>query len=121
MNDAYIAAKERWAQKMAGKAKPRERSTDRLPPGQRQVHNFPVLDLGIRPEVPLDQWSLRIHGHVENPVALKWQEFLALPQFKDVSDFHFVTTWSQFDMEWEGVSFLTIAELVRPRPEATHV
>src|SRR5580765_6355009 len=121
MNDAYIAAKERWARKMAGKAKPAVRSTDRLPPGQRQVHNFPVLDLGLRPEVPLDRWELRIHGQVENPVTLNWQQFLALPQFKDVSDFHCVTTWSQFDMAWEGVAFFTIAELVKPKSAATHV
>jgi len=121
VKDAYIAAKERWARKMAGPPRPAARSTDRLPPGQRQVHNFPVLDLGLRPEVALEKWELKIHGHVENPVTLNWQQFLALPQFKDVSDFHCVTTWSQFDMVWEGVSFFTIAELVRPRPESTHV
>ena len=48
MKDSYIAAKERWARKMAGQATPTVRSQDRLPPGQRQVHNFPVLDLGVR-------------------------------------------------------------------------
>ena len=90
-------------------------------PGQRQVHNFPVLDLGIRPEIRLDKWELRIHGHVQNPVTLNWSEFMALPQFQDKSDFHCVTTWSQFDMEWQGVAFFTLAELVRPKPEATHV
>ena len=121
MKDAYIAAKERWARKMAGQERSAPRSTDRLPPGQRQVHNFPVLDLGVRPAVPLEKWELKIRGHVENPVTLTWQQFLALPQFKDVSDFNCVTTWSQFDMKWEGVAFFTIAELVRPKPEATHV
>ena len=121
MKDQYIAAKERWAQKMAGKAKPHVRSHDRLPPGQRQVHNFPVLDLGVRPDVTLDKWELKIGGKVENPVTLNWQEFLALPQFKDVSDFHCVTTWSQFDMEFEGVAFFTIADLVKPKPEASQV
>ena len=121
MKDQYIAAKERWARKMAGQAKPVVRSTDRLPPGQRPVRNFPVLDLGIRPEIPLDRWELKIHGQVENPVTLSWEQFLALPQFKDRSDFHCVTTWSQFDMEWEGVAFFTVADLVRPRAEATHV
>ena len=121
MKDAYIAAKERWARKMAGQPPVAPRSAGRLPPGQHQVHNFPVLDLGVRPEVPLDKWELKIHGHVEKPVSLNWQKFLALPQFKDTSDFHCVTTWSQFDMQWEGVAFLTIAELVRPKPEATHV
>ena len=121
MKDRYIAAKERWAQKMAGKTTTAYRSTDRLPPGQRQVHNFPVLDLGIRPDIPLDTWELKIHGKVENPVTLNWQEFLDLPQLKDLSDFHCVTTWSQFDMEFEGVPFFTIADLVKPKPEATHV
>ena len=121
MKEAYIAAKERWARKMAGKEKPAVRSTVRLPPGQRQVHNFPVLDLGIRPEIPLEKWELKIHGKVENPVSLNWKEFLALPQFKDTSDFHCVTTWSQFDMEFAGVAFFTLADLVKPKPEATHV
>ena len=110
MKDSYIAAKERWAAKMAGKAKPAVRSKDRLPPGQRQVHNFPVLDLGVQPEVPLDKWELKIGGKVENPVTLSWKDFLALPQFTDVSDFHCVTTWSQFDMEFAGVAFFTLAE-----------
>src|SRR5947209_1863664 len=106
---------------MAGQHKPAPRSVERLPPGQRQVHNFPVLDLGVRPDVPPDQWELNIHGKVEQPATLNWQQFLALPQFKDVSDFHCVTTWSQFDMEWEGVAFFTIADLVRPKPAAAHV
>src|SRR5947207_9998740 len=121
MKAEYIAGKERCARKWAGKERPAVRSTDRLPRGQRQVHNFPVLDLGVRPEVPLDKWRLKIHGRVENPVTLNWEQFLALPQFKDVSDFHCVTTWSQFDMEWEGVAFFTIAELVKPKPGASHV
>lgn len=121
MKDSYIQAKERWAKKMAGQQKATLRSADRLPPGQRLVHNFPVLDLGIRPEVSLDRWELKIHGLVENPVTLNWKQFLDLPQFKDVSDFHCVTTWSQYDMEWEGVAFFTLADLVKPKPSAAHV
>jgi len=121
MNEDYIARKERWARKMAGKERPHVRSTDRLPPGQREVHNFPVLDLGVQPEVSLEEWSLKIHGKVENPVTLTWKDFLALPQFNDTSDFHCVTTWSQFEMRWQGVAFFTLAELVRPKSEAKHV
>lgn len=121
VNEAFIAAKERWARKMAGQEKRQVRSEDRLPPGQRLVTNFPVLDLGVRPGVPLDKWELKIHGKVENPVVLKWADFMALPQFKDVSDFHCVTTWSQFDMEFQGVAFFTIADLVKPKEEASHV
>jgi DMSO/TMAO reductase YedYZ molybdopterin-dependent catalytic subunit len=97
MKEAYTAAKERWARKMAGQHKANPRSTGRLPPGQRQVHNFPVLDLGVRPAVPLADCRLKIQGHVENPVCLDWNQFLALPRFKDTSDFHCVTTWSQHE------------------------
>jgi DMSO/TMAO reductase YedYZ molybdopterin-dependent catalytic subunit len=121
MKDAYIAAKERWARKMAGKERPTVRSANRLPPGQRQVHNFPVLDLGVKPAVPSDQWRLKIHGQVENPVTLDWPQFMALPQFTDTSDFHCVTAWSQYDMEFTGVAFFTLAELVKPKPLASHV
>ncbi|MBI1176363.1 molybdopterin-dependent oxidoreductase [bacterium] len=121
MKDSYIAAKERWAQKMAGKGKRSIRSADRLPPGQRLVTDFPTLDLGIQPEVPLERWELKIHGKVASPATLNWERFKALPQFKDVSDFHCVTTWSQFDMEFEGVSFFTLTDLVQPLPEASHV
>ena len=106
---------------MAGQEPRTVRSHDRLPPGQHEVRNFPVLDLGIQPDVPLEQWRLKIHGHVENPVTLTWEDFKTLPQFKDVSDFHCVTTWSQYDMAFEGVSFFTIADLVRPKSSASHV
>src|SRR2546429_9022990 len=102
MKDQYIAAKERWARKMAGKAGPTSRSTNRLPPGQRQVHNFPVLDLGPQPEVPLDKWELKIHGLVEKPVTLNWEQFLPLPPVQDASDLHCGTPRTQFDKKWEG-------------------
>ena len=110
MKDKYIAAKARWAAKQAGRTKSVVRSTDRLPPGQREVKNFPVLDMGIQPEVAQADWRLKIHGLVENPVTLDWEQFMALEQFADISDFHCVTTWSQYDMEWRGVSFFTLTK-----------
>jgi DMSO/TMAO reductase YedYZ molybdopterin-dependent catalytic subunit len=121
MKDAYIAAKEGWARKMTGRTAKQPRSAGRLPPGQRLVTNFPVLDLGVRPAVTLETWELKISGKVDQPLTLKWSDFIALPQFTDISDFHCVTTWSQYDMAWEGVAFFTIADLVKPKPDATHV
>ena len=93
----------------------------KLPVGQHVVKNWPVLDLGDSPEVPFDTWRLEIDGLVENPVALSWDQFLALPQADDVSDFHCVTTWSRFDNHWRGVRFKTIAELVVPKDDARFV
>ena len=92
-----------------------------LPVGQHEVKNWPVLDLGEQPEIPLDTWTLEIGGLVDNPFRLTWEQFLALPQAEDVSDFHCVTTWSRYDNRWRGVKFRTIAELAVPTPEATFV
>jgi DMSO/TMAO reductase YedYZ molybdopterin-dependent catalytic subunit len=92
-----------------------------LPVGQHEVKNWPVLDLGEQPEVATGAWRLDIGGLVENPVTLNWEQFLALPQTEDVSDFHCVTTWSRYDNRWRGVRFKTIAELVVPREEARFV
>ncbi len=116
-----VSAKERWARKMSGKAKPSLRSHDRLPPGQHLTAGFPVLDLGSRPEIALDEWRLEVGGLVEFPRTFTWEQFNALPQFEDVSDFHCVTTWSKFDCRWGGVAFFTLAEFVKPKPEVKHV
>jgi DMSO/TMAO reductase YedYZ molybdopterin-dependent catalytic subunit len=120
-NASFIERKERFARKMSGKARPTVRSEDRLPPGQHLTPGFPVLDLGIRPEIPLTEWRLAVSGLVENPKTFTWEEFNALPRFEDISDFHCVTTWSKFDVRWTGVAFFTLAELVQPKPEAQHV
>lgn len=34
----------------------------RIPPGQTLVEGFPVLDLGILPDVPHSDWCLRLFG-----------------------------------------------------------
>ncbi len=93
----------------------------KLPIGQHVVTNWPVLDLGDVPDIPLDRWRLDVGGLVENPVSLTWDQFLALPQVDDVSDFHCVTTWSRFENHWRGVRFGTIAELVIPQDDARFV
>jgi DMSO/TMAO reductase YedYZ molybdopterin-dependent catalytic subunit len=93
----------------------------KLPIGQHQVRNWPVLDLGEQPTVDTARWKLEVGGLVENPFTLDWSRFLALPQVDDVSDFHCVTTWSRYDNRWRGVRFRTIAELAVPKPDAHFV
>jgi len=93
----------------------------RLPVGQHEVKNWPVLDLGVQPAVTLETWKLEVGGFVDNPFMLNWKQFLALPQAEDVSDFHCVTTWSRYDNHWRGVRFKTIAELAVPKEDANFV
>ena len=119
----YIEAKQRWAekQKARGAAPLPVASPDRLPPGQTLTAGFPVLDLGVKPEIPPEQWTLTIDGLVETPTVLTWAQFGALPQVEDVSDFHCVTSWSKFDCRWGGVAFTALYELVQPQPAARFV
>ncbi len=121
--ERYIEAKQRWAekQKARGVSARAVASADRLPPGQKLTEGFPVLDLGVQPEIPLSEWTLAIDGLVENPVTLSWEQFAALPQVDDLSDFHCVTTWSKFDCRWAGVALTTLYELARPKPDARFV
>jgi DMSO/TMAO reductase YedYZ molybdopterin-dependent catalytic subunit len=92
-----------------------------VPVGQTVTQKWPVLDLGYHPNIPLDKWRLTLDGEVENPVRLTWEQFMALPQTDDVSDFHCVTTWSKLDIPWRGVRLLDLAALVQPKETATHV
>jgi DMSO/TMAO reductase YedYZ molybdopterin-dependent catalytic subunit len=93
----------------------------KLPVGQHEVKNWPVLDLGETPNVDIASWRLEVAGEIDNPFTLTWEQFLALPQADDVSDFHCVTTWSRYDNHWRGVRFRTIAELAVPRDDAHFV
>ena len=93
----------------------------KLPVGQREVKNWPVLDLGDLPKIDRDAWRLVVSGRVEKPLVLTWDEFMDLPQVEEVSDFHCVTTWSRMDNHWRGVRFRTIAELAVPKEDARFV
>jgi DMSO/TMAO reductase YedYZ molybdopterin-dependent catalytic subunit len=104
-----------------GSGPPNREGLPKLPVGQHEVKNWPVLDLGHMPDIPLDRWRLQVGGLVANPTTLTWDDFMKLPQVEDVSDFHCVTTWSRFDNHWKGVRFRTIAELAVPKNEARFV
>lgn len=93
----------------------------RLPPGQREVKNWPVLDLGIQPDVSAKTWRLDVGGLVENPISWNWAEFARQKQVDYVSDIHCVTAWSRFDNRWRGVSTRHLLDLVKPKPEAKFV
>jgi DMSO/TMAO reductase YedYZ molybdopterin-dependent catalytic subunit len=117
-----VESKRRWAREgrlLTGRSARPE--AERLPPGQHRVENWPVLDLGVQPDVPIERWELAVDGLVENPVRWDWATFRAQPRFRDVSDIHCVTAWSRFDNQWEGVSARHLVATVRPLGEARFV
>ena len=93
----------------------------RVPPGQRLVKGWPVLHVGPIPKFDEAEWDFEVTGFVENPITLSYAELKALPSADVQADMHCVTGWSTLDNVWTGVSFRTLAEMARPKPEANWV
>ena len=101
-----VAIKQAWAQSrrlLTGTSDPDH--ANRLPPGQRLVTNWPVLDLGVKPDIAKADWAA----------------YQAQPQIEDVSDIHCVTQWSRFDNRWTGVATSHLLSVVQPLPQANVV
>jgi len=94
----------------------------RLPPGQYDAKDdWPVLNAEVTPDLPTDTWTFSIEGLVERPTTWTWDEIHALPPSTYDGAIHCVTTWSKFDMTFDGVSVDTLLEAAGPLPSATHV
>jgi DMSO/TMAO reductase YedYZ molybdopterin-dependent catalytic subunit len=122
IRDKLIEKKQHWARDgrlLTGTTA--DPAHDRLPPGQTLVKDWPVLDLGIQPDVRPDKFRLDVDGAVENRISLTLDEVLALPQQETISDMHCVTQWSRYDNRWKGVAARTLIERVRPDPLVRHV
>lgn len=85
--------------------------SDRLPPGQYLVEDFPVLSAGPTLRTPLEEWSLTVGG-----TTWSWDEFQALPSETPTRDIHCVTKWSKLGTVWEGVSVDTLLEAAGVAP-----
>ncbi len=79
--------KQRWAREgrfLTGKvSRPAEQ---RLPPGQHLTRDWPVLDLGVMPNISRERWRLDVYGAVEHPIFWTFAEFTAQPQTQFLSD-----------------------------------
>lgn len=122
IKNKLIATKEQWAREGRGlTGRPPDSNQPRLPPGQRLVRDWPVLDLGIQPDVSPKTWAFSVGGLVENAIEWDWDAFMAQPQVTLTTDIHCVTTWSMYDNQWVGVSALHLLSVVKPKPEAKFV
>lgn len=121
LKEKLIARKTDWAKEGRRPAGDGGSAETRLPPGQRLVKNWPVLDLGITPDTPPATWHLKVDGRVAHPLEWDWPAFLAQPQTERINDIHCVTAWSRYDNHWQGVAARHVIDLVRPLPDARHV
>ena len=80
----------------------------RLPPGQYETHDFPVLSAGPTPRTALETWDFTIRDRNGAVARWSWDEFNALPHETITTDIHCVTKWSKFNTVWDGVSVDTV-------------
>ncbi len=96
--------------------------TDTLPPGQREIRDFPRFGLtpfAKRFPRELHRVSLRLECAGVEPFAPE-AELAALPRFEITRDFHCVTTWTRRGLTWSGWRFRDFHErLVAPRLSGT--
>src|SRR6202165_5744674 len=73
--------KKRWAREgrfLTGKTSRPEQQ--RLPPGQHLTGDWPVLDLGLTPQISRERWRLDVYGAVEHPIFWDFSAFTTQPQ-----------------------------------------
>jgi len=130
--EARMKLKARFEEKMSrtpsvsdpapmGSGKLNRHGMPEIPVGQTITKKWPVLDLGTQPAIATTEWRLKLNGAVDNSVILNWDDFNALPQTDDISDFHCVTTWSKLNIKWKGVRLLDLAALAQVKDTATHL
>jgi len=85
-----------------------EATARRLPPGQYETRDFPVLSAGPTPRTALASWDFTVRGPSGPTARWTWDEFQALPHETVTTDIHCVTKWSKLDTVWEGVSVDTL-------------
>jgi DMSO/TMAO reductase YedYZ molybdopterin-dependent catalytic subunit len=62
-----------------------------------------------------------VDGLVDNPISLSYDELLALPNTRQVSDFHCVEGWSVPNVRWQGVRMQTLLDIVKPQAKAAFI
>ena len=94
---------------------------DRIPPGQHEVTDWPVLHAGSVQRIEPAGWSLRLWGLTAGELNLSYGDFKSMPQARVYSDIHCVTRWSRLGNLWAGVSSRKLTELAGPLPQARYV
>ena len=61
-----------------GRRPPSDRER-RIPPGQYEEQDFPVLSAGPTPRTPLSKWSFEMRGVGGAMARWTWEEFQGLP------------------------------------------
>jgi DMSO/TMAO reductase YedYZ molybdopterin-dependent catalytic subunit len=74
---------------------------------------------GSFPARSTDEYRLRVHGLVEQPLDLTYDDLLAMRPTSLTRDFQCVTGWRVNDVMWRGVKLADLLDRAVPQAEAT--
>lgn len=114
----YVLARDEVSERARNETRPDGRV--RLPDGQRVISALRPMG-GRAGDSRPRHFRLRVHGAVEKPFTLDFQQLLAMPQVEHVSDVHCVTGWSVLAAQWRGVQVKALAKRAQPNARARHV
>jgi DMSO/TMAO reductase YedYZ molybdopterin-dependent catalytic subunit len=105
-----------------GRRREPEDRSDRVPPGQYLVNDFPVLTAGPTPHTPQDKWDFTVEvkegAGAGSQRRWTWEELTKLPSETFTTDIHCVTRWSKLDTTWTGVSVDTLLDGLEHDPNS---
>jgi len=96
-------------------------SDSKLPPGQRETDNFPILRIGEIPDLDKETWSLNVTGAIADTLTFTYNQLLELDTVQVLSDFHCVTGWSRQKNRWTGVLIRTFLKQIKLNENAKYL
>jgi DMSO/TMAO reductase YedYZ molybdopterin-dependent catalytic subunit len=85
-----------------------------------QFGSFPVRSVESVPDVPPEDWVVRVDGLVDEPLTVDRTTWAGLERVTETADFHCVEGWSVDDVRWGGVAPGVLLDQAGVRPEAKY-
>jgi len=82
---------------------------------KQELPNFSKQDFD------LNSWRLQTDGLIREPLALEYDDLLALPKVSLTDDFTCLEGWMVKEIAWEGVRLSDVLELLGLSPQAQFV
>ncbi|HTX68309.1 MAG TPA: molybdopterin-dependent oxidoreductase [Thermoleophilia bacterium] len=85
-----------------------------------QFGSFPINSVEAVPNVPADQWVVKVDGLVDTPLTIDRATWSGLQRATETVDFHCVEGWGVDDVRWGGVAPSVLFDLAGVKPEARY-
>jgi DMSO/TMAO reductase YedYZ molybdopterin-dependent catalytic subunit len=84
------------------------------------LDDFFVLDIGFRPQIDVQKWTLEVRGMVDTPLELTYQDILSYPSRTQITRLYCMPGFEGVG-KWRGVPVREILEEAGYSPDTVHV